>query len=528
MELHGENPFKTRSYANAYNTIRRLPDEVFELSREELMAVNGIGKNIADKIEELKSTGNIATLQSFLDKTPAGIVDMLSIKGLGAKKILSVWKELGIESAGELLYACQENRLVELKGFGAKTQESLAKQLVYFLDARGKYLYGHIIEESIQLLTRLREDFSDCLFSFIHDVRRQMPIVEQLEIIGTKDASSVMKTISAYAGYNLDGDTVYISGTKFNYLSVSYDEYYNSLFQGSASPEFLTLWQDEFGKTPVKEEDEELFKSIGWDVIPSESRELQASIARAKTKTLDLICDKDIKGVVHNHSTYSDGANTLRQMADATKNAGYEYLVISDHSKSAFYANGLSEERIYEQMAEIDELNDLTPGFKIFKGIESDILYDGQLDYEDEVLELFDVVIASVHSNLKMDVVKATDRVINAVRNPYTRILGHPTGRLLLSREGYPLDHEAVIDACAACEVVIELNANPYRLDLDWTWIPYAIEKGVRIAINPDAHSINGIFDIQYGVSAARKALVRPWDCLNTLSLEEFTKWASN
>ena len=235
-----------------------------------------------------------------------------------------------------------------------------------------------------------------------------------------------------------------------------------------------------------------------------------------------LVTEKDVKSVMHLHTTYSDGLHSLRDMALYSKELGYEYMGLTDHSKSAFYANGLKPERVLAQMEEVDELNKELAPFKIFKGIESDILYDGSLDYEEDILKKFDFIIASVHSVLKMDKEKATTRLIRAIENPYTTILGHPTGRLLLSREGYPIDHKKVIDACAANKVILELNANPVRLDLDWTWIPYALEKGVKISINPDAHSKEGIHDIRYGVLAARKGGLTAEMCFNNLGLKEF------
>ncbi|MEL6720569.1 MAG: PHP domain-containing protein, partial [Bacteroidota bacterium] len=235
-----------------------------------------------------------------------------------------------------------------------------------------------------------------------------------------------------------------------------------------------------------------------------------------------LIQDQDIKGVLHVHTTASDGAHTLADMCAYAQSLGYEYIGITDHSKSAFYASGLKIDELEEQWNVIDELNSKLAPFKIFKGIESDILNDGRLDYEEEILKQFDFIIASVHSNLKMDEAKATQRLITAIENPYTTILGHPTGRLLLSRKGYPIQHKKVIDACAANNVHIELNANPYRLDLDWTWIPYALNKGVKIAINPDAHSKEGIHDIHFGVEVARKGGLTKEDCLNALTLSDF------
>ena len=271
-------------------------------------------------------------------------------------------------------------------------------------------------------------------------------------------------------------------------------------------------------------EEENVFEKANLPFIAPELREQDWGFELAKNNQLPALIElEDIKGVVHNHSTYSDGINSLQEMAEATRDAGYEYLVMSDHSKAAFYANGLKEDRLYQQWAEIDALNTQMAPFKIFKSIESDILNDGSLDYPEAILKQFDLIIASVHTNLRMDEEKATQRIITAVENPYTTILGHPTGRLLLSRKGYPIDHKKVIDACAANGVSIELNANPYRLDIDWTWIPYAREKGVLISINPDAHNVQGIHDIKYGVFAARKGGLTKEGCLNAKGLAEFS-----
>jgi DNA polymerase (family 10) len=274
------------------------------------------------------------------------------------------------------------------------------------------------------------------------------------------------------------------------------------------------------------ENQEELFAGLGLSVIPNELRENGNWIEKAANSTLPiLIEEQDICGILHNHSTYSDGLHSLSEMAMYVKSCGYQYFGICDHSKSAFYANGLQPQRVLEQIKEINALNKKLVPFKIFKGIESDILSDGSLDYNVEILSKFDFVVASIHSNLRMDKDKATNRLISAIENPYTCILGHPTGRLLLSREGYPIDHKKIIDACAANSVSIELNANPLRLDLDYTWIPYALEKQVMIAINPDAHSKGGIHHVRYGVYAARKGGLTKDMCLNSKNLEEFEAW---
>ena len=269
-----------------------------------------------------------------------------------------------------------------------------------------------------------------------------------------------------------------------------------------------------------------IFEVATLPYIVPELREESTILDIAKAGNLpNLIEESDIKGVIHSHTTYSDGLNTVKEMADYSQSLGYQYIGITDHSKAAFYANGLKPDRVLAQMEEIDALNSQLAPFKIYKGIESDILNNGSLDYEEDILSRFDFIIASVHTNLKMDKTKATERLITAIKNPYTTMLGHPTGRLLLSREGYPIDHKAIIDACSEHGVAIELNANPYRLDLDWTWIEYAMSKNVKISINPDAHSTGGIHDIHFGVLAARKGGLTAEMCFNTMGRAELDEY---
>jgi DNA polymerase (family 10) len=277
--------------------------------------------------------------------------------------------------------------------------------------------------------------------------------------------------------------------------------------------------------TPIASESA-FFEKAGLPWIPEELREgyIEFDLAKAG-KIPQLLEDKDLKGILHNHSTYSDGKHTLRQMAEYCKELGYEYLGISDHSRTAFYAGGLEIEKVQKQHQEIDQLNKELAPFRIFKGIESDILTDGSLDYPEEVLASFDFIVSSIHSNLGMDRKKATARLINAIMNPYTTILGHPTGRLLLRREGYPIDHKAVIDACALHNVVIEINANPWRLDLDWRWVNYAVDKGVKLSINPDAHEMGGYADMKYGVIAGRKGGLTKDMTFNAMSADEIGKY---
>lgn len=533
MELHGENPFKIKSYQNAYVTLRKLDQPLSEMSEEEIAAIKGVGKAIAGKIRELLDKGEMDTLERYKAETPIGIQEMLEIKGFGPKKIKAIWKELEIESIGELLYAVNENRLIELNGFGKKTQDDLKQKLEYFQKSRHKFHYAALEAPALQLLAQLKALLPGTPISWTGALRRRANEVSHIEILIAKEAladvdwstilTQVVQKEHHLTGLSADDHPVIIH-------SCAPTEFGSKLFRYTASENFLSAFVKQFKGLDFKglATEEAVFDKVQLPFIAPEMREQEWALELALNKQLPVLIEvSDIKGVVHNHSTYSDGLHSLRDMAIYVRDQGFEYFGISDHSKSAFYANGLQVERVYAQLEEIDQLNQELAPFKVFKSIESDILNDGSLDYEEDVLRAFDFIIASVHSNLRMDEAKATQRLIRAIENPYTRILGHPTGRLLLSRQGYPIDHKQVIDACAANGVAIELNANPYRLDLDWTWIPYALEKGVLISINPDAHSKEGIHDIQYGVWSARKGGLSAAECLNAKPREDFVKWLS-
>ncbi len=534
MELHNENPYKIKSYQNAYITLRKLDTPLETMPRAEMDAVKGIGKSTGDKIVELLTTGEISAFRQYADKTPAGVVDMLHIKGFGPKKIQAVWKELEIESVGELLYACNENRLIELHGFGQKTQEEIRKNTEYYLKSRNKVHWAiadDMTEGVIKYLNSKFKEFkiSNAVIERVGEVRRLMPVVEKIELL----VAGVDNMAQVFDNQKLvllkENDHSYFAKTEDNFPVIIYtcakDELGSKMFKYSGSRSFLDSFVKntegvDFRHLPTEQA---VFNKANLPFIPAELRENENILDVAKNNKLpELITLGDIKGVIHTHTTWSDGLHSTKEMAEKAQQLGYQYIGISDHSKAAFYANGLKEDRVLAQWQEIDQLNAGFFNFKILKSIESDILNDGSLDYSDDILRGFDFVIASVHSNLKMAEEKATARLIKAIENPFTTILGHPTGRLLLSREGYPIDHKKVIDACAANKVAIELNANPYRLDMDWSWIPYAREQGVLISINPDAHSTTGISDIRYGIMAARKGGLDTEGCLNALDLEGF------
>lgn len=530
MDIHGDNPFKAKSYGSAAFNIEKLPQQLAVMTEKERASAKGIGESTAKKIKEILETGRLPALDEMIAKTPPGIIEMLNIKGLGPKKISTIWKELEIESIGELLYACNENRLILYKGFGAKTQANVKDSITFYLGNKGFFLYAQVEQALPVILKHLHQWFPETELRITGAFRRGAEIIEVLEILVPGSLNEAKAYLSASDVFDFVKETendlyykVKEAGLTICIHTGNNDDL--RLFETTGHPGFLAAFHQKYPETAnpgtASGSDDAIFKAVGAPYIPPVLRET-ATILERKEPIPELVQFNDICGVIHNHSNWSDGMNTIEEMARACIALNMEYLVISDHSKSAFYAQGLSEERIKEQHKYIDELNEQLAPFKIFKSIECDILNDGQLDYSDQVLSTFDLVIASVHSNLKMSEEKAMMRVLNAVKNPYTTILGHMTGRLLLSREGYPLNHKEVIDACAEYAVAIELNAHPSRLDIDWRHIGYALEKNVPISIDPDAHHTDGFHDLHYGVLAAQKAGVQKHQNLSCYTLEEF------
>ncbi|MFN5930501.1 MAG: helix-hairpin-helix domain-containing protein, partial [Sphingobacteriales bacterium] len=528
MDIHGENPFKSKSYSAAAFTIDKLPIQLHTLSPSDIVATKGIGESTGRKILEILETGKLGVLDQLIALTPSGILDMLQIKGIGPKKINTIWKEMQIESLGELLYACNENRLLLYKGFGDKTQQHVKDAIEFFLSHQDQFLFAEVEAFALALKDQLQALFPEFKIELTGAIRRQLEIIRELEYVTTISGSS-LKLILNDQGFELRSETndllVFKSGTIPVQFRLTNTEQFNQIvFETSCSEEFLAAWKKKYGTACLSSE-QDYFSQNHLCYIPACLREDPAILERAGSTLPTLITTEDIKGIIHSHSNWSDGSNTLEEMTKACIDRGLEYLVISDHSKSAFYAKGLAEERVIAQHQHIDELNQKFAPFKIFKSIESDILNDGSLDYSDEYLSRFDLVIASVHSNLKMNAEKAMHRLLTAISNPYTTILGHMTGRLLLSRPGYPVNHEQIIEACKKHKVVIELNAHPRRLDIDWRFIQRATQAGVFISINPDAHSIEGFDDVRYGVLAAQKGGLTAKQNLSSFSRAEFEKF---
>ncbi len=521
MELHEEDDFRVKSYKNAYLTLRKIEPPLSEMQDAEIKSIKGVGTAIAGKIRELVTGGTMASLEKYKADTPPGVVEMLEINGFGPKKIRVVWRDMGIESVGELWYACNENRLIEYTGFGLKTQEDLRLKLEYYFKSRDKLHIDAALAASGQIQEFLKAVLPDLKIESVGALRRLCPVVDQIELLAIDESGRLDLLSSPDFTWSKIKDNTYHFESENLPKAIIYtcesSEWGSKLFKHTGSADFLNAFILKHSGIDFKHlpTEIEVFEKIGLSYIEPELRELLPddfpfakldSLSLAQNNQLpDLLVESDIRGLLHVHTTWSDGLHSLKDMCAYAKALGYEYIGITDHSQAAFYANGLKPDRVLAQMAEIDALNTEMAPFRILKGIESDILNDGSLDYDDDLLAKFDFVIASVHTNLKMSSEKATERILKAIGNPYTTILGHPTSRLLLSREGYPLDWKAIFDACQAHNVAIELNANPYRLDLDWTLIQEALKRGIKICINPDAHSKEGLLHVKYGLMAARK-----------------------
>ncbi len=537
LELYGENQFKVRSYQTAVYNLERTELKLVELDEKQLAELSGVGKSIAATILEISQTGHSGTLDNLLKQTPRGIQELLKVKGIGARKIKTAWDQLGVETAEELLSAAKNGELAELSGFGIKTQDRVAQIISFYLSNKDLIHYKDAHLQGVSLEQQIKSQFPGARFSRTGSFRRKVEAVGSLQYIWAPDrigaAEDFLDTLEGVAkNLQLSGPLRWRGVFRDNSMLLDIRfcgqrEFGSKLTYYTGNIGHLSLVNEQ--SMSIKDvleqshsEESTVYGEMGWPVIIPELREgLYEKEFLQAPKMGEILETKDIQGILHNHSTYSDGKHSLAEMARACKRLGYQYFGISDHSQTAVYANGLNEERVLDQHQEIDKLNKELAPFRIFKGIESDILNDGSLDYADPVLHSFDFVVASVHSNLNMDIDQATERLLKGVKNPYTTILGHPTGRQLLKREGYPIDHQKVIDACADHEVVIEINAHPWRLDLDWRWVHYAVEKGVKISINPDAHEKAGLEDVYYGVCVARKAGLTKSMTFNTMSMVE-------
>ncbi|MFS0491769.1 PHP domain-containing protein [Leadbetterella byssophila] len=531
MDLHDVDPQRAKAYVDCVFTLERLDEQIAGMNPGKIAQIRGYGRIIQPAILEILQTGTLQELSHLMEITPKGIFDIMQVKGLGVKKVKTLWKEVGIDNLNALKKACEEGVIAGIKGFGAKTQESILSSIAFLESLKGKMRLDQALVLGQEILDKLKMSYPEVELS--GELKRIENVISELTFIVKKDGFGGIKLSEGEFEQDLKNSSPstwrgWFKGFEIPLVveKVSSNDWVNKKLLRSASPEHLRM-QNKEGETFLSvlssnrfESEEAAYSAMGCPYIIPEMR--SSMILPSEDEIVEW---NDITGALHNHSTYSDGEASVEAMAQACRDLGFAYFGIADHSQTAAYAKGLWPETVAKQHKEIDALNAKYNGqFRIFKGIESDILNDGSLDYEEEVLKSFDYIVASVHSVLNMDEEKATARLIRAIENPYTKILGHPTGRLLLRRTGYPIDYKKVIDACAANGVVMELNANPWRLDLDWTWIPYCLEKGVMISINPDAHSTQGLLDIKYGVMVARKAGLPRKMTLNALSVDEVAK----
>lgn len=547
LEINNEDFFRVRAYNAAARSVLSLDFNIAEKlkSGEELPKIKGVGKNILGHIEEIVKSETFHELEEIKSNTPEILIVMNRIPGVGSKKAYKIHKELGVNSLGELEYACIENRLAMLEGFGQKSQNKILKNIEYVKLSMQRRLLADA-GETAEKIRRFFEslDYVE-KFEIAGSYRRKLETVKDLDlVIVGQGESSILDRIAKEDFFDeiREGGEKKISavldGMPVDLRCFDKSEFYSALhhFTGSkAHHEQLrgiakskNLKINEYGifhgdKRIKVNSEEEIYEILGLKYVPPELREGIFEF-RDDIDFKNLITEKDIKGIFHIHTNYSDGAMGLQDIADYCKSRDFKYAGISDHSRSAFYAGGLKEEELFDQIEKIDAINAENSDFFIFKGIESDILPDGSLDYSDDVLQNLDFVIASVHSHFNLSMYDMTDRIVKAVNNPYTTILGHPTGRLLLSRDGYQVDMYEVIKECCRNNVIIELNCNPYRLDIDWRYLQVLIKEGGRIILCPDAHSKKGFDHMKYGVFAARKGGLTPEDVLNTLDKESFTE----
>jgi DNA polymerase (family 10) len=547
LELKGENPFKIRAYSQAARAVLSLESDPAELVESgEIKKVKGLGKTTAAHVAELVSTGRMEYLEELKSSFPPGLLDILDVPGLGPKKVKVLYEDLGIETLGELEYACKENRLVTFKGFGAKTQANVLKGIETLKKYRGRFLWAEVEPHALAMRDRLAECPYVTRAELAGSFRRFKEVVKDIDLVAASESPDKvvaylkrLETVDEIlsggdtkisfrlaSGMNVDLRLVPENDFTFAWHHFTGSKDHNTQLRQRAKSKGLKLNEyglfDDKEKTPKIKDEAELFKLLDLDFIPPELREGMGEIEAAEKNDLpDLIQEKDLRGVFHVHSNYSDGGLSLKEIVKASRDMGFEYLGLSDHSQSAFYAGGLKEDDLKRQSDEIEALRQDNPDFTIFWGIESDILPDGSLDYPDKVLAKFDFVIASVHSSFSLPEPEMTKRLIKAAQNPYTTIMGHITGRLLLAREPYALNLRQVLEAAAESGTIVEVNANPHRLDLDWREMRAAKALGLKTIICPDAHSAEGLKDVRYGIHTARKGWLTKDDVINCLPADE-------
>ncbi|CAN5259772.1 DNA polymerase/3'-5' exonuclease PolX [soil metagenome] len=539
LEFRGENPFKTRAYATGAQTLLALDEPLGAVIAEgRLRSLPGIGAALAEKIEGLWTTGRLPLHEKLLAETPIGVLDLITVPGVGPIRARAAHQALGIASLDDLAAVAADGRLAEVPGFGAKTVAAVLEGLERARRYAGRFLGFEAAALAAPLLAWLRAEDAVIAAEVAGGLRRRMEIVRDIDLVAASDDPAAV--VDAFADHPLVAAVLTRGRAKITarlaggipadlrvvpprlfpfalqYLTGSLA--HNTKLRGTPRRKGLGP-----GRLLDCPDEAAVYAALGLSWITPELREDRGEIEAARKRALkELIEPGDLKGVVHCHTTWSDGRASIAEMARAAAERGYEYLVVCDHSRSAAYAGGLSAEDLARQREEIEAVNTAGSGCKVLPGSEVDILADGSLDYPDEVLAHLDCVVASLHSRLGLPREEQTARVCRALANPYVDILGHPTGRVLLRREGADFDMERVLDAAAEHGVAVEVNADPHRLDLDWRWHQAAVARGVKLAIDPDAHGPETIDLLQGGIAAARKGGLTAGDVVNARPLEEF------
>jgi DNA polymerase (family 10) len=558
LELKGENPFKIRAYTNAARAIETFGGNVPNLQDEEAVGkIPGIGKSIALKIKELAATGSLKYLEELSAEFPGKIMELFSLSGLGAKKIRALYDQLGISSIEQLQKACEEGRVAELSGFGQTTQQKLCDTIAKRAAHAGYFQFGQIAHEAETLRADLAAHPDALQVDIAGSYRRRKEIVHDVDLlVATKKPEAITKffvshpLVESIIAQGPTKSSVRLrSGVQCDLRVVSTEEYpfalayftgnkeHNIELRSRALKRGWTLNEYRLAplppdpkmkkkirpkKIPKVRDEAGLYRAVDLDFIPPELRENWGEFEAAEKHSLPKLIEKEnLRGTFHCHTTASDGHNSIEEIAEAAQALGLEYLGIADHSGSQIQAHGLDEKKLLAQVTAIRKLNKKFDGFRLFAGVECDILRDGSLDFPDEVLSQLDYVIASVHSVFNLSEADMTRRVIRAMENPFITMLAHPTGRLLLKREPYKIDVPKILDAAAGTGTWIELNAAPKRLDLDWRWWPMAKQKGVKCVINPDAHRAERLQDLWFGIGIARKGWLTKADVMNCLPLEK-------
>lgn len=531
VELTGGNPYRARAYSSGARTLERLEESVLDLlAAGGLEDVKGIGKGLVAEIEEFVATGVMGVTESLLQALPPGLPEVLRVKGLGVKKVRVLWKDAGVTSLDDLEGAAATGRLAELPGFGAKTVQNILASVEELKSYRG---LAHLRDAALAALAvrdTLREAGFRC--ELAGPVRRQCNTVDRVDLVLEGEASDAATALDGMPDLEVGEDRLTATlplGLPLTVWTTVASAFGTAWWRKTGPDAHLQAFVDTYGEPADHGDEGEIYRAASLDPIPAPLRDDDWFQEAADGTLPTLVQSSDLEGTVHNHTTASDGAHSLREMCDAAQELGLSYYGVGDHSRSLKIANGLSIEDVLAQIEDVQQLNqayaDEGVDFRVFSGSEVDILSDGSMDFPDDVLDQLEVVVASVHTGFRMTEDEATERVVQAVSNPHVRILGHPTGRLLLRREGYPLDHDAVLEACAEHGVAVELNANPWRLDVDWRFVRAATRRGVLVSINPDAHSVEGLADTRWGVASAQKAGLTTEQSLTSKPADAFAAW---